>query len=191
MGIFDKLKKGSKQFAFANLQLNARLQPVHRFEFEDMIEEILVKNKLGKVVGGGTSLLPTGGISGCNIEFNIEMDKTNEFIAFLHQIDIIPKGSIISINNIETEIGRAEGLALHLNGIDLAPEVYAKCDINELLEQLDNTLADIAVRLSHWEGSTETSIYYYGRNYIEMTDKISSITENHPLCEKCRIEQIA
>ena len=191
MGIFDRLKKGNKHYTLANLQLNARLQPMHRFELEDMIEEGLKEKKLGKVVGGGTTLMPEDGISGCNIEFNIEMEKTDEFITFLRQIHIIPKGSSISINDANIEIGCAEGMALHLNGTDLSPEVYQNCDINELIEQLDNALADIALRLSHWEGNTETSIYYYGKNYVEMEEKILDITKNHPLCEKCRVEQIA
>ena len=82
-------------------------------------------------------------------------------------------------------------MALHLNGTDLAAEVYANNDVNELLEQLDNVLEEIAVRLSHWEGDTETSIYYYGQNYIAMKERIMSIIQNHPLCEKCKIEQIA
>ena len=39
MGIFDRFKKENKQYTLANLQLNARLQPMHRFELEDMLEE--------------------------------------------------------------------------------------------------------------------------------------------------------
>ena len=50
---------------------------------------------------------------------------------------------------------------------------------------------NVAIRLSHWEEDKETSIYNYGRSYIGIQEKILPIINNHPLCEKCRIEQIA
>lgn len=175
-----------------NLELNAKLQPIHRFEIEDMMEEIIEKNELGEVTGGGTYMLPTGEISGCDINFIIYEDKIDDFLLLLEVIDIIPKGSKVFIDNSkEIAVGNAEGLGLYLNGTDLPAEVYQNCDINELIEQLDEALAEIAERLSHWEGEKETALYYYGKNYEVMKNSIQQIIEVHPLCEKCRIVQIA
>lgn len=192
MGLFDKYQnKNSNTDIFVNLHLNARLQPMHRGEFEDMFEDVLKKTNMGELLGGGTELMPTGEVSGCDIEFNIHKNKKESFLSFLHQINIIPKGSFITIKETKTEIGSAEGLAIYLNGTDLPSEVYQNCSINELIEQLDNALNGVAERLSYWEGPEETALYYYGQSYFEIKNKIEAIVKTYPLCEKCRIEQIA
>lgn len=38
-----------------SLKLNARLQPIHRFELEDALQEVLEGKRLGEVTGGGTA----------------------------------------------------------------------------------------------------------------------------------------
>jgi hypothetical protein len=91
----------------------------------------------------------------------------------------------------DIEIGKAEGLALHLNGIDLPTHIYQNYDVNELLAIIDDSLEGNGERLSHWEGERFTSIYYYGKSYAIMKDIISEVTNNHPLCQNCVFEQIA
>lgn len=56
---------------------------------------------------------------------------------------------------------------------------------------MDNALDGIGIRLSYWEGNSETALYYYGKDYLAMKEKITLITKSHLLCEKCRIKQIA
>lgn len=190
MEFFDKFKKKETSISIT-LQLNAKLQPFHRGEFEDMIENVLKQKNAGEVVGGGSLLMLNGEISCCDIEFSIIESQVDSFISFLNQIHLIPKGSKLFINDTERNIGIAEGLGLYLNGTDLPKEVYQKSDINELIDQLDQVLDGIGIRLSHWEGNSETALYYYGPSYEKMKENILSITQTHPLCEKCRIEQIA
>lgn len=191
MGLLNHLKSKKKD-EIVLLNLNARLQPMHRGEiFEDMFEEILSKYDIGEVIGGGTLQMPTGEIKCCDIEFSIHSDCLDKFISFIQKVTIIPKGSKLTIDNKEIEIGCAEGLALYLNGTDLPKEVYENSDINECIQLLDNALEGIAQRLSHWEGSKETALYFYGNDFEEMKEKVISITKTYPLCEKCRIEQIA
>lgn len=191
MSILDKLKRKKDENVFISLQLNARLQPIHRFDLEDMIEEVLQENKAGEVVGGGCLCMPTGEISSCHIDFEIAGNKVDGFLTFLHQIDEIPKGSVVNVNDKTIEMGCAEGLALYLNGTDLDIAVYRQYDINELIESLDNALGDIVVITSYWEGNDVTAIYFYGEKYSKMENVILPITKEHPLCEKCKIEQIA
>lgn len=190
MSFFDRFKKKEK-YVSITLQMNAKLQPFHRADFEDMIENVLKKTEAGEIVGGGSLLMPSGEISCCDIEFSIIEHQVESFISFLNQIHLVPKGSKILMNNSEINIGKAEGLGLYLNGTDLPVEVYQDSDINQLIEQLDQALKDIGIRLSHWEGNTETALYYYGPSFENMKEKILCITQAHPLCEKCRIEQIA
>ena len=193
MGFVDKLrgKKQTKSILVV-LHLNARLQPTHRGElFEDLFDEVLSKYRAGEVTGGGTLQMPTGEIKSCDVELQIQEDRVDNFITFLNHIDIIPKGSKLILNEDEKEIGCAEGMALYLNGTELDAEVYRKCDVNELIERLDAALEGTGQRLSHWEGREETALYFYGSSYAEMQNKIVAIVEEHPLCEKCRVKQIA
>ena len=44
------------------LRLNAKFQPVHRFELEDALQEILEKTDRGEVTGGGTAQGITGDV---------------------------------------------------------------------------------------------------------------------------------
>ena len=190
MGFFYKFKKKEK-YINVTLQMNAKLQPMHRADFEDMVENVLKEKNAGEIVGGGSLLMPSGEISCCDIEFSILESQVDSFISFLNQVSLIPKGSKILMNNTEMNIGKSEGLGLYLNGTDLPVEVYQNSDINHLIELLDHALEGVAVRLSHWEGSSETALYYYGPNFEIIKENILPITQSYPLCEKCRIEQIA
>ncbi len=193
MGLFDKRKqKKQERFVFVLLHLNARLQPVHRQElFEEVLEEIIVKDKLGKFMGGGTLQKPTGEIASCDVEMMIQKDKLEQFLSFLYEMDNIPKGSTLIVGNEVQEIGLAEGLALYLNGTDLPQEVYENCDINYLIELLDTVLEEVVQGFSYWEGGSETALYYYGRSYAEIKEKMIPILEKYPLCAQCRIEKVA
>lgn len=193
MGLFDKFKKKREEASvFVLLHLNARLQPIHRGEFfEDMFEEVFSQYDVGEIVGGGTLQEKTGEINSCDIEMDIKESKLEHFMAFLRKIDTIPKGSWVEIDEKKTEIGAAEGLGIYLNGTDLPEEVYSSCDINELIGEFDSALEGIGTRLSHWEGSRETALYFYGTGYEEMKTRIETVAKQNSLCEKCRIVRIA
>lgn len=191
MSIFDKFKRNNTNLIFVGVHLNARFQPIHRFEFEDIIEGILKKHKVGELLGGGSSVMVTGEVSSCDMEFNIREDKIDSFVSFLHQLDFVPKGSFVSVGDEKIEVGCVEGLGLYLNGTDLDADVYKNNDINELLELLDGSLTGVAERQSYWEGSAVTAIYYYGKSYKDIQEIILPIIETHPLCEKCKLQQIA
>lgn len=174
------------------LHLNARLQPIHREEiFEELFEEILSGYKFGELLGGGTLQRPTGEVKSCAVEMMIRENKLEEFCALVAEMDMIPNGSKLIIGEEEIAVGSAEGLALYLNGTDLPAEVYEHCDINYLIEQLDGALEDAKLGFSYWEGSSETALYYYGRSYAEMEERIAPIVEKYPLCAQCKMEQIA
>lgn len=193
MGVLERFKKTkSAEMIPVVLHLNARLQPVHRGElFEDMLEAVLSKYDIGTILGGGTSQMPSGEISSCDIELSLRSDYTERFRSFLCRIDMIPKGSYLLIGDERFEIGNIEGLALYLNGTELSEEVYLNSDINELIGLLDIAMENVGKRMSYWEGNRETALYYYGKSYDEMKEKISLIIQTYPLCEKCRVEQIA
>ena len=67
------------------LNLNSRLQPMHRHDLEDALQEILEKGKLGEVTGGGTLQRQTGEIVSCDIEIhlNYEYNRNPQRLSFI------------------------------------------------------------------------------------------------------------
>lgn len=187
MGLFKQTNS-----VFVLLHLNARLQPFHRKELiEDVWKELIGKYRLGRFTGGGTLQNPNGEIISCDVEMMIREEKLDKFWELLNAMDTIPKGSIVVVGSNKQEIGEAEGLAIYLNGTELSPEIYENCDINYLLEMLDAVLEDEVYCFSYWESGKDTALYYYGRSYEEIKEKITPVLDTYPLCALCKIERIS
>ncbi|MDL2234665.1 hypothetical protein LJC07_00735 [Christensenellaceae bacterium OttesenSCG-928-L17] len=210
MGILDKLLGRNKEAkpalpaadsnkTFYILKVNARLQPMHRGEiYEDPLEERLGKAGIGSISGGGTFLSKEKEITGCDIEICLNDDSEEclqKLMAILNELSF-PKGSDLSRCTGEEEIplcqlGNLEGLALYLNGTDLPNEVYESCDINHVISETLQLLGD-TWRLFSWrEGESETALYFYGEDFAESKLRIEPFLDDYPLCQKCRVEQIA
>jgi len=106
-----------------------------------------------------------------------------------------PKGSVLQFTEkgLERKIpfGRLEGLAIYLNGTELPEQVYKNCDINVVCDRTKELLGNHGSRWSHWQGPTETALYYYGNSFDEMRRLIAGFVAEYPLCAKSRIIQIA
>lgn len=196
-GIFKKKEKTQEiEPQYVVVTLNARIQPLDRGEiFEDPLDEMLSKASKGEVIGGGTMQSQSGEIEYCDIEIEVlnSDEPTIDFIkSSLEQIGV-PKGSKITVEATESEIefGTLEGLAIYLNGTDLDDEVYENSDSNFVFSELDRLTEGTGRVYSYWQGSTETALYLYGTSFLKMKSMISELVENYPLCQKCRIEQIA
>lgn len=183
---------------YLTLKLNARFQPKHRFELEDALQEILAREEMGEITGGGTAQNPDGEIAYCDIEICLARDEAGSvrWLADLLNGIGIPKGSVlqgIHLEGMETEIevGTLEGMAYYSNGSDLPEEVYESCDINYVIEQMEQAMEGIGSMYSWWEGSNYTALYFYGTSFAEMKKRIEPFIAEYPLCQKCRIEQIA
>ncbi len=175
------------------LKLNARFQPMHRHELEDALQEILSKKQLGEITGGGTAQNADGEITYCDIEICLANDKQDsvKWLAGLLNKIGIPKGSVLQGIEPEIEVGTLEGLAYYLNGVDLPTEIYKTCDINYVIQQMEQAMAGIGRMYSYWEGAKHTALYFYGTSFAEMKKKIEPFIASYPLCQKSRIEQIA
>ncbi len=174
------------------LHLNARFQPKHRFELEDALQEILQKNKAGEITGGGTSLKANGEIDSCDIEIDYSDDeKSLEWLVNLLNKIGIPKGSVLHGVEPPINVGVLEGLAIYMNGTDLAEEIYKSCDINYAIEQLEQSIDGIGRMYSYRELNEFTALYFYGTSFSAMKEKMDPFISSYPLCQKCRIEQIA
>lgn len=175
------------------LKLNARFQPKHRFELEDVLQEILENNQMGEVTGGGTALEPDGEIAYCDIEIRLADDKPDavKWLTDLLNRLGIPKGSVLQGVEPEIKTGTLEGLACYLDGADLPDEVYKTCDINYVVAQLEQAIEGTGSMYSYWAGATCTALYFYGTSFAEMKRRMEPFIAAYPLCQKSRIEQIA
>ncbi|GLQ32005.1 hypothetical protein [Litoribrevibacter albus] len=196
-GLFKKKEnKVEIEPEFIVVTINARIQPMHRGEiYEDPLDEILSKNSIGEVSGGGTLQSQSGEIEYCDVEIqvgNSSNDTVDLIRSSLEQIGV-PKGSKIKVEATDSEIefGTLEGLAIYLNGTDLDSEVYARSDSNHVYSELDRLTQGNGKVYSYWQGPTETAFYLYGTSFAQMKSQISELVNNYPLCQKCRIEQIA
>ena len=182
------------------LKLNAKLQPIDRGEcYEEPLSELMSEAKFGSVTGGGTAMIEVNGnneVDYCDIAIELP-DTSDESIKRL--IDIIedlsipvPKGSLLQYGEgVETAIGSFEGLAIYLSGTELPDEVYEKCDVNVVVENVEELLDDNGLMLSHMDGAQDTALYFYGFSFEEMKTVITPFLNEYPLCKGCRVVQIA
>ena len=186
---------------YIQITLNAKLQPMHRHDLEDALNEIFEQENIkAEITGGGTGQESNGEIAYCDLEIYLEEfseEKTTQIIKILEKI-LAPNGSTLTIfsedENTEPKIipfGKHEGLGLYLNN-SLDDNVYEECDVNVVYEEVQKLLEqDKLGRIeSYWEGD-ETALYIYGKNFDEIKKTIKPFLDKYPLCEKCRIVQIA
>lgn len=104
-----------------------------------------------------------------------------------------PRGSrlLVEATGRQIPFGMTEGLAVYLNGTDLPDEVYRDCDSNYVHSELNRLLDREGRVLSWWEGPTETAFYLYGSSFLSMRSRLDGFLWTYPLCQRCRIEQIA
>ena len=145
-------------------QLNARMQPLDRGDyFEDPLDEKLQELGIGEVTGGGTQLTDEpDGILYCDIEIALkDLHSTNlkSVIEILENLGA-PKGSVLKVEGRpDISFGQREGMGVFLNGTDLADEVYASSDVNEVIENLNKCMTPRGAFMGYWEGSAETSLF--------------------------------
>ncbi|MDE7215804.1 MAG: hypothetical protein K2O08_03250 [Clostridia bacterium] len=189
MGLFRK----KQPVEYATLSLNMRLQPNARVAYyEDNIDKVLKRQKIGEVEGGGTEFTKEEGPLSCDVNINYFKDKEQELVELVQKFPMA-KGSKLFLGeegDKEYSVGTLEGLAIYLNGTDLGQEVYDSCDINFVVSELIKLIGEDMATFSFWTGDKETSLYFYGSNYERMKTAIESFVLTYPLCQKCRIEQL-
>lgn len=181
--------------------LNAKLQPMHRHDLEDALNEIFeTENIKAEITGGGTGQEKNGEIAYCDLEIGLKEPSekpVKQIIGLLEKI-LAPKGSKITIfsedKNAEpkiTHFGKHEGLALYLSN-NLDDKVYEECDVNVVYGEIQKLLEEGKEgRIeSYWEGE-ETALYLYGNSFDSIHKTIKPFLNEYPLCKKCRVVKIA
>lgn len=94
------------------------------------------------------------------------------FVNLLKAIGI-PKGSVLCGIEPPIPVGTLESLALYMYGTDLSEEIYKSCDINYVIEQLEQTIGGIGRMYSYRELSEFTALYFYGTSFSVMKEKMN------------------
>jgi hypothetical protein len=176
--------------------LNARLRPLDRADVEDAFEAAMEQQGHSiRVIGGGTQMAGNGEITECDIEIEIDEPSENAFEVISRALGTIlaPKGSSLYVPSLHRRLkfGSHEGLALYLNGTELPDHVYRDYDSNYVYEECTRLLEGLGVVSSHWQGPTETAIYMYGWDFAAMQARLAPFLRTYPLCQQCRVTQIA
>lgn len=188
--------KAGKQPGHVTVNLNDRVQPIHRGEiYEDPLDAFLRAQKLGAVDGGGSLLSEIGEIQYCDVEVDLT-DTSDDALALLaRQVEILgaPRGSklILGTGRDDIPIGQNEGLAAYLNGTELPDSVYAEYDSNVVYRTFAQLLGNEGSIHSYWQGPTETALYMYGPSFERMHSLLKDFMASYPLCEKARVVQTA
>ncbi len=158
--------------------------------------KIVTERGIGSVEGGGTLQSKEGEIVHCSIDIEIDpSDSGLKAVCDFLTVCGAPKGSKLQLTRdgkkIEIPFGDVEGIGIYLNGTDLPDEVYQSSDINVVMETIDQLVADVCVMKSYWRGPTETALYLYGRSASELKERTAAFIAEYPLCQKCRVVQIA
>jgi hypothetical protein len=189
-------QKQSKQ-VHVTAQVNHLLMPIDRGErYTDPLHESLSQKGLGETDGGGTMLLQSGEIEYIDVE--IILNNLDEGIPFvIERLEALgaPKGSVLKIHDSEPSreipFGKAEGIAVYLDGVNLPDEVYASSDVNVVIEEFNKRLNGHGAMQGYWQGPTETALYLYGDNAEKMRHLISDFLNTYPLCKGARVVTIA
>lgn len=172
------------------LHLNMPLLPEDSIEmFEDPLNEVLKKYKIGEVTGGGTELNDGMPVSN-DVELSIKKEKKEDFINYIKSLNIYSKGSYIEFDDEKIEIGTLEGLNLRLNGIDLDSSIYKNNDVNHVIDEIVKQLNGKGTFYSHYVGEKYTNLYFYGESYDEMKEIIDKYIISCPLCKKSIVEKL-
>ncbi len=106
-----------------------------------------------------------------------------------------PKGSILRVRDTEPAreipFGKAEGVGVYLDGVNLPDEVYKESDVNVVIKELNKSVEGHGEMQCYWQGNTETALYFYGDDAQMMAVLMKEFLDSYPLCKDARVVTIA
>lgn len=183
---------------FIIITLNDKIQPIDRGDFyEDPLDEFIKQKQIGEITGGGTMQAENGEIEFVDIEIQlnhgVDSKNASETILEFLKTKNPPKNSKLKIESTNEDIpfGTSEGLGIYLDGQNLEPETYEKCDSNFVVSEIKRLIGDESEIVRFWEFPEKTALYFYGKSYEEMKEQIKNFVNEYPLCKNAEIKQIA
>ncbi|SFW36474.1 tetratricopeptide repeat protein [Cellulophaga fucicola] len=191
--------------AYAQINLNMRLQPKYRAHIEDSLDYMLRLKKWGCVSGGGTSIGENGEPTSCDIDIDLvsySEEMKNNLIFMAKNLEVA-NGSRLKyyakdkdVNpefNVEYPIGKLVGLGVYIDTQALEDEQIEVDTVIELYNSLINILGNNgALTPSHSENKNQIALYFYGeREYEYLLNKITPFLKDNVVGKNCKVVQIA
>lgn len=173
------------------VNLNMRLQPKDREILIDKpFEAFLLKRKLGKLISSRSYLADNGSVEG--YDFQIELDEHAHLATVMDELNALgaAKGSSIQIDETITPFGDNEGLALFLDR-RLPENITAENSLNALYLNIERALSGQGAWLSTCKLEHEFALFFYGRSFVRMRERLQALFSKEPLLQNARIERIA
>jgi len=170
------------------LQQRARIS-----RYEIPLANALRSHHLGEVHGISSQMSMELEVESFEFELNVlDLDLAVDLITVILEQAGAPVGSEIRFERDGgseiVRIGKTEGLAIYLDGINLPDAVYDSCTCDALAALMVNELNSVDGEIrGSWVGRNETAIYIYGPNAETMFTAIEPILAAYPLCQNARV----
>ncbi len=177
---------------YYTLQLNAKLHAIDlEILYDKPIKAALEKAKMGWVNCVGIKRMKSREVEFCNVEIVLDNDVPVESLIKIVEDIGVPKGSLLHSEEEDVPCGTLEGYAIYINSISLPNEVYKTCKVNVVADRLSKLMKGCGAFYSYWEGSEDTALYFYGTSFARMKQEAQPFVDQYPLCQQCKIIQIA
>jgi hypothetical protein len=181
------------------VKLIESIPPVDRgSRYEDPLAHSLEESGLGTVSGGGSLLAPRPFPGEQGIEYvclDVELANLDEALAVLkkkmHELGA-PVGSSIAYYTEkevkhEEPIGDIELLYVYLDAQTLSDDIYANSDLESICKTLQERMDPIGELRKPQSWSSETLLYFAGKDADKMFSRIEKLHEEIPLLQNARI----
>ena len=168
--------------------LNTVVGPVERYDlFEEPLDKALAGAEAGDVSGGGSLMADDGAIVHVDVEITLP-ELTDPVLDLI--VDTLngcgaPRGSWLhdgSAENRLRDVGLCDLLALPLDGQGLPDAVYEAFDFEDFLKQALTALGDAGQYGGTVEGARYTTLYFAGRAYDLMAERLKPLVDRAPIC---------
>ena len=169
------------------------VRPVARGErYEDPLQAALAARRLGTVDGGGSQLGEADEIVFAELELYLaDLDQALELTKGVLEQAGAPVGSELRFEReggaVVVAFGTQECVAIYLDGVTLADEVYAESDGDALIDRINETLGSDGQVRAWWDGPTDTALYVYGRSAEHMYARLQPVLAQDPQCQNARV----
>jgi hypothetical protein len=166
------------------------IEPIDRGDrYEDPLQAILDRKKVGQVTGGGSQLNDEGGIDHAEVEMTLaNLDDALRIVVEALEQAGAPQGSELrdSDGRVLREFGRQQCLAVYLDGTSLPDEVYANLDFEAVVAEIGDAAGDGSFR-GFAQGAAETGLYFFGPDAEAMFARVEPVLRRLPIGQNARV----
>jgi hypothetical protein len=167
------------------------VEPIDRGNrYEDPLQAVLEKTKLGRVTGGGSQLNELGVIDYADVEIELaNLDGAVLAVAEALEEAGAPQGSElihVSDDRVLREFGKQQCLAIFLDGTSLPDEVYADLDFEAVIGEIGAAAGNDSFH-GFSQGDEETGLFFFGPDAEAMFTQVEPVLRRLPIGQNARV----